>query len=118
MTHSASLRATGSEIDASTWVARSGSCRRISSMTFFSASRSLWEVEDVAATAAGTTGLRGRNACTATRSRAADGAIDIGAERLAVTFGASAGIEAVARAKTLMALGWRTTGRGLGRGTL
>src|ERR1700722_19343890 len=67
MIHSASFLATGSDIAASAWVASAGLCLRIRSMTFSSASASACEVDDVAATAAGTTGLRAgagaRDAC-------------------------------------------------------
>jgi len=58
ISHSASFLATGSEIAASAWVASSGRCLRISSMTFSSVSRSAFEVDDVAAMAAGATDLR------------------------------------------------------------
>src|SRR5271167_1500122 len=67
MTHSASLRATGSEIAASACVASAGLCLRTSSKTFSSASLSACDVVDVAATAAGVGGLReeagGKAAC-------------------------------------------------------
>src|ERR1700704_1345167 len=67
MIHSASFFATGSDIAASVCVASAGLCLRTRSMTFSSASTSLCEVDDVAATAAGTVGLRagggGRAAC-------------------------------------------------------
>src|SRR5271169_2422474 len=93
MSHSASFRATGSEIDASAWVASPGLCLRMSSMTFSSASLSPCEVADVAATAAGVTGLRGVVAGKAARSRGV-GAIGAAAGMLAVTFGAAAGVVA------------------------
>src|SRR6202041_1060425 len=67
MSHSASFLATGSDIAASAWVASAGLCLRTCSMTLFSASASACEVDDVAATAAGTAGLRacagGKAAC-------------------------------------------------------
>src|SRR6185312_17507860 len=67
MIHSASFLATGSDIAASAWVASAGLCLRISSMTLFSASASACEVDEVAATAAGTISLRvfaaGKAAC-------------------------------------------------------
>src|SRR5205085_9784004 len=65
MIHSASLRATGSLIAASAWVASAGLCLRTSSMTFSSASVSAFEVDEVAATAAAGDGLRtgGKAAC-------------------------------------------------------
>src|ERR1700692_3581877 len=60
MIHSASFRATGSDIAASAWVASAGLCLRTSSITFSSASVSVREVDAVAATAAGAGGgLRG-----------------------------------------------------------
>src|SRR5947207_15898497 len=65
MIHSASLRATGSMIAASAWVASAGLCSRTSSLTFSNASVSAFEVDEVAATAAAGGGLRtgGRAAC-------------------------------------------------------
>src|ERR1700693_2231665 len=57
MTHSASFRATGSDIAASAWVASAGLCLRTSSITFSSASVSVREVDAVAATAAGAGGV-------------------------------------------------------------
>src|ERR1700677_1898591 len=67
MIHSASFRATGSDIAASAWVSSAGLCLRTRSMTFSSASASACEVDDVVATAAGTAGLRvwagGKAAC-------------------------------------------------------
>src|SRR6266852_9727148 len=67
MIHSASFLATGSEITASAWVASAGLCLRMRSMTLSSASVSDCEVDVVAATAAGATGLRagagGKAAC-------------------------------------------------------
>src|SRR5664279_582178 len=66
MIHSASFLATGSDIAAAAWVASAGLCLRTSSMTFSSASVSAFDVDDVAATAAGVTGLReggGKAAC-------------------------------------------------------
>src|SRR5580692_3894426 len=65
MIHSASFLATGSDIAASAWVASAGLCLRTRSMTPSSASASACEVDDVAATAAGTAGLR---ACTGGRA--------------------------------------------------
>jgi hypothetical protein len=58
ISHSASLRATGSEIVAWACVASSALRLRRSSMTFSSASLSGCEVVEVAATAAGVIGLR------------------------------------------------------------
>ena len=65
ISHSASLRATGSEIAACACVASEAFCLRTSSMMFSSTSLSACEVVDVAATAAGATCLRGdgRAAC-------------------------------------------------------
>src|SRR5512134_634437 len=59
MIHSASFLATGSEIAACAWVASAGLRLRTSSMTFSNASVSACDVDDVAAIAAGTDGLRG-----------------------------------------------------------
>src|SRR3954470_19908352 len=59
MIHSASFRATGSVIAAAVWVASSGLCLRIRSMTVSSVSMSALGVDWVAATTAGKTGLRG-----------------------------------------------------------
>src|ERR1700727_3101278 len=56
MIHSASFRATGSDIAASACVASAGLWLRTSSMTFSSASVSACEVDEVAATAAGVDG--------------------------------------------------------------
>jgi len=58
ISHSASLRATGSEIEASASVASAGRRLRSSSTTLASTSLSDCEVDDVAAIAAGSTGLR------------------------------------------------------------
>src|SRR5260370_18359850 len=67
MIHSASFLATGSDITASACVASEGLCLRMRSMMFSSASVSDCEVDVVAATAAGATGLRagagGKAAC-------------------------------------------------------
>src|SRR3954465_10236777 len=59
MIHSASFRATGSEIVAAALVASPALRLRTSSITVSSVSLSACEVEEVAATAAGVTGLRG-----------------------------------------------------------
>src|SRR3954465_1428390 len=59
MIHSASLRATGSEIGAAALVASPALRLRTSSITVSSVSLSACEVDEVAATAAGVTGLRG-----------------------------------------------------------
>src|SRR2546430_1367079 len=75
MIHSASFLATGSDIVASTWVASSGLCWRISSMTFSSASVSAFEVDDVAATAAGAACLRSGRAGAARGRGGKTGAI-------------------------------------------
>src|ERR1700726_790369 len=89
MIHSASFLATGSEMSASAWVASAGLCLRTSSMTFSSASVSACEVDDVAATAAGTTGLRaggGKAACwcvAGARARGGEAAAAAGAVFLA-----------------------------------
>src|SRR5690348_7315032 len=65
MIHSASLRATGSAMAASVWVASAALCLRTSSMTFASALASACDVEDVAATAAcgGILRMGGKAAC-------------------------------------------------------
>src|SRR5207237_7286904 len=75
MIHSASLFATGSAIVAWTWVASSGLWRRMSSMTFSSASVSAFEVDDVAATAAGAACLRSGRAGAARGRAGKTGAI-------------------------------------------
>src|SRR6266404_3649047 len=75
MIHSASFLATGSDIVASSWVASSGLCWRISSMTFSSASVSAFEVDDVAATAAAGTCLRSGRAGAARGRAGKTGAI-------------------------------------------
>src|SRR4051794_41784338 len=59
MIHSASFRATGSEIAAAALVASPALRLRTSSITVSSVSLSACDVEEVAATAAGVTGLRG-----------------------------------------------------------
>src|SRR5216684_216197 len=105
MIHSASFLATGSDIAASVWVASAGLCLRTSSMTFSSASVSACEVDDVAATAAGVTGLRaggGKAACWRVAGAIAAGAAVVtGAVFLAELAGAIL----------------REIGRGLGNGT-
>src|SRR5260370_33200509 len=139
MIHSASFLATGSDMVASTWVASSGLCWRISSMTFSSASVSAFEVDDVAATAAGATCLRSGRAGAARwrggRAGAIGGAgVAAGAVSLAtaVNTGAAAVVASgmgllgvVLLAVTLLAvelgtreLGTRlrAIGRGFGRG--
>src|SRR5438067_11989088 len=111
MIHSASLRATGSVIAASAWVASAGLCLRTSSMTFSSASVSACEVDEVAATAAAGGGLRtgGKAACwrVAGVRMTVPGAAVLGAM---IADGAGFLLEA-----------WRTRlraiGRGLGNGT-
>src|SRR5437588_13117810 len=75
MIHSASFLATGSDIVASIWVASSGLCWRISSMTFSIASVSAFEVDDVAATAAAGTCLRSGRAGAARGRGGRTGAI-------------------------------------------
>src|SRR3954453_7291765 len=59
MIHSASFRATGSDIVAAALVASPALRLRTSSITVSSVSLSACDVEEVAATAAGVTGLRG-----------------------------------------------------------
>src|ERR1700676_4439179 len=109
MIHSASFRATGSDIAASAWVASAGWCLRTSSITFSSASVSAREVDDVAATAAGVDGLRaggGNAACwrvAGVRTAAAGAA--------AVSLAAVFGPDAVFFAAVLDAT-WRAIGRG------
>src|SRR5689334_4403778 len=93
MIHSASLRATGSVIALSAWVASAALCLRTSSMTFSSVSMSALEVDDVAAIAAGVVGLRGTGGAAA--RRVADGGAGEGARVVtevlapACSFGAS-----------------------------
>src|ERR1700761_2575849 len=85
MIHSASLRATGSEMLVSTWVASSGLCLRTSSITFSSVSLSPCGVDDVAATAAGSNGLRG--GCSAACCRGADGMLAVGPKPVSLSPG-------------------------------
>src|ERR1700730_12702306 len=117
MIHSASFLATGSDMAASTWVASAGLCLRTSSMTFSSASVSACEVDDVAATAAGTTGLRaggGKAACwrvAGARARGGEAAAAAGAVFLAEVL-----LSAVLLLEVLGTT-LRAIGRGFGRGT-
>src|ERR1700722_407350 len=123
MIHSASFRATGSDMAASACVASAGWCLRTSSMTFSSASVSACEVDDVAATAAGDGGLRavggGNAACWRVAGRiaaGADGAVAAGeaaAAGLAGEFLAAVVAEGVVLGTTLRAIG-----RGFGSGIL
>src|SRR5713226_5641168 len=108
MIHSASFLATGSDIAASAWVASAGLCLRMRSMMFSSASVSDCEVDVVAATAAGATGLRagagGKAACwrvagamAGVAGAAVTAAFGAGAVFLAAVLGAGfVGAEAVA----------------------
>src|ERR1700722_9726025 len=111
MIHSASFRATGSDMAASACVASAGWCLRTSSMTFSSASVSACEVDDVAATAAAAGGFRavggGNAACWRVAGRIAAGA-DREGELFAAVFAAG-----VALGTTLRAIG-----RGFGSGIL
>src|SRR5580658_5024331 len=93
MIHSASFLATGSEIDASTWVASSGLCLRIRSMTFSRESISSFDVDELAAIAAGATGLRaGVGLATRWRTAGAGAAIAGGSEVIVLSLaGAVAG---------------------------
>ena len=89
-------------------------------MTFSSAFLSLCEVDDVAATAAGVTGLSGGVAGNLGRWRGGAGTIGMADATLAVTLGAAAGtVMAVAGAAAGIVFGMRlrATGRGFGRGT-
>src|SRR5215213_9012038 len=113
MIHSASLFATGSEIAACACVASAGLCLRTSSMTFSSASVSACEVDDVAATAAGTDGLRtGAAACwrVAGPMAAAAGA--------AVATGAVFPVAGAVLLGDVLGTTLRAIGRGFGTGTL
>jgi hypothetical protein len=118
MIHSASFLATGSDIAAAAWVASPDLCLRISSMTFSTASASACEVDEVAATAAGTVGLRICAGVRAACRRVAGSIAGAGPE------GAAGGsvFPAVSLAVSLapgMVLGTtlRATGRGFGSGT-
>src|SRR5258707_9257680 len=146
MIHSASFLATGSDIPASACVASEGLCLRTRSMTFSSASVSDCEVDVVAATAAGATGLRagagGKAACwrvagaMAGAAGAAVAGFGAGAVFLAAVLGAGlVGAEAVAAgilasrvlasrvlasrvlASRVLGTTLRAIGRGLGVGT-
>src|SRR5215208_3877613 len=117
MIHSASLRATGSAMVASAWVASTGLCLRMRSMTFSSASLSAFEVDEVAATAAGDGGLRagGKAACrrvAGARIGGLAGAAVAGVVNLAGVTKAGALFFADAWATTLRAIG-----RAFGNGT-
>src|SRR3954465_5435969 len=93
MIHSASFRATGSEIVAAALVASPALRLRTSSITVSSVSLSACEVEEVAATAAGVTGLRGA-ACwrgAGARTGAATGLAGAGAVGLTMAVAAGAG---------------------------
>src|SRR5438477_5359415 len=111
MIHSASLRATGSLIAASAWVASAGLCLRTSSRTFSNASVSAFEVDEVAATAAAGGGLRtgGKAACwrVAGVMMTAPGAAVLG------TASAAGGVFFVDACRTRL----RPIGRGFGNGT-
>src|SRR5262245_48196987 len=116
MIHSASFRATGSVIWASACVASDGLCLRIRSITFSSASRSAFEVDEVAATAAGTAGLRGGKLAGRWRAagRAAAGAavdaVDLGP-------GFSAFPASLASPAAVFGATFRAMGLGFGKGT-
>src|SRR3954464_9502111 len=111
MTHSASLRATGSAIPAAAWVASSGLCLRINSITDSSVSMSALGVDWVAATAAGSTGLRGG---AAARWRV----VEAGGGSAAVVTGATAAGFSLGLAGTVLGPALRAIGRGFGNGTL
>src|ERR1700761_3926660 len=114
MIHSASFRATGSDMAASDCVASAGWCLRRSSMTFSSASVSACEVEDVAANAAGAGGLRtaggGKAACWRGAGRIAAGAAAAGSE--------DEFFAAVFAADVVLGTTLRAIGRGFGSGIL
>jgi hypothetical protein len=118
ISHSASFLATGSVMAASACVASEGLCLRISSMTFSSASLSDCEVDVVAATAAGVTGLRavggGKAACW--RVAGANAGVAAGAGAAAGSTG-TAFLAAVAVAGILCGTTLRAIGRGFGSGT-
>jgi len=117
ISHSASLRATGSDIAAWAWAASPGFCLRTSSMTFSSASLSACDVEDVAATAAGATCLRGGGKAACWRvAGARTGGAGAGAAGAAGAAAAWAAGAALVRAADLGAT-LRAIGRGFGRGT-
>src|SRR4051794_32525325 len=118
MIHSASLRATGSAIVASAWVASADLRLRTRSMTFSSALLSACEVDEVAATAAGEGGLRaaGKAACSrvagARIGSLPAGAIVAGVVNLTAVAKSGAVFFADAWGMTLRAIG-----RALGNGT-
>src|SRR5882672_12912072 len=120
MIHSASFLATGSDIAASAWVASAGFFLRTSSMMFSSASVSACEVDDVAATAAGTVGRRAGAGAACWRvagAKAGAAAAAAGAATGAVVFAAAL---AAGRGSFAAVLGTRVRaiGRGFGNGTL
>ena len=117
ISHSASLRATGSDIAAWAWVASSAFCLRTSPMTFSRASLSACDVEDVAATAAGATCLRGgKAACWRVAGARTGGA---GAGAAAAAGAAGAGVWAAGALVCAVDFGTtlRAIGRGFGSGT-
>src|SRR5579871_3158340 len=123
MIHSASFLASGSEIEASAWVASDGLCLRTRSMTVASVSLSLEEVEEVAATAAGIAGLRAIGGGSVACWRVA-GAITAGAAvatdlapvlSLSLAADLSASLPA---AFSVFGTTLRATGRDFGNGTL
>ena len=98
---------------ASAWVASAGLCLRTSSMTFSSASVSACEVDDVAAIAAGTCGLRaGGVACW----RVAGSSAGAGVERLAA--GVALGKAPGKATDKVLGTTLRAIGRDFGSGTL
>src|SRR5262249_8714224 len=117
MIHSASFLATGSEIVASTWVASSGLCLRISSMTVSSASRSSLDVDEVAAIAAGATAFREEAGAFARWWREGDHGGGAGGEP-GEAGAVCRAIEVVACAGVVTAVALRAIGRGFGSGIL
>src|SRR6516165_12479639 len=117
MIHSASFLATGSEIVASTWVASSGLCLRISSMTVSSASRSSLDVDEVAAIAAGATDFWEGAGAFARWWREEDTDAAAGGEP-GEGGAACLAIEVVACPGAVAAVALRAIGRGFGSGIL
>src|SRR3981081_3531536 len=118
MSHSASFLATGSEIDASTWVASAVLCWQMSAVTVCSSSLSVFDVDEVAATAAaGGGGLRGGGKAACWRvAGASTGAAATGLATGAAGFWGAAGAGATVLLVALAAR-LRAIGRGLGNGT-
>src|ERR1700712_4648622 len=112
MIHSASFRATGSDIAAAACVASAGFLLRTSSMTFSTASVSACDVDDVAAIAAGGGGFRAGGGGSAACWRVA-GLITGAAVAASAAVGWAEGLAAAVVLGTTL----RAIGRGFGSGT-